>query len=156
MKANAAWRVPVHSELWEILKRGAELLRPAGAELVLGREVKKPHSPLAKALKALGLPAMEFHSLRRSYGTWIDARFQRGIVRPLLAHASTDMTDRYSLASMETLRRAVEEMPALLTEKARELAMRFWQQEVERKERERTGEDEDPKIAEMRKVLENV
>jgi integrase/recombinase XerD len=69
---------------------------------------------LKDAARRAGLPHMpSWHTLRRTFASWLDLRSSTATVRAALGHCAPDVTGRYTVAPWEAVRDAVLSLPDL-------------------------------------------
>lgn len=118
--------IPMHPVLWTELKTRSMALAEPGSEseyvcpsLVRWYDNGRGHDRLGKVFdkagigrKADGRVAVSFHSLRHTFVSMsVSAGVPLDVVRQIVGHASTKMTEHYSHASDEALAKAVNAIP---------------------------------------------
>ena len=116
MKAGREHEVPIHPALDRVLR---EALRSRGKVdpegLVIGCEVGKTVVALHSACRRAGLEPIGWHTLRHSFGSWLDQVASFAELRALLGHAPGNIVSaRYAHPQWEQLVAVIGRLPDLI------------------------------------------
>ncbi len=118
MKSRRSHTVPLTTQAMEILHRRRAVGR--NGEWVLANpdsatgHLVNPEKAIERIWKAAGIPAFSLHDLRRTTGSWLDAR--ESVVAAVLAHRRKGATAVYTRADVDGMRKALQRMADEMTE----------------------------------------